>query len=104
MPRDARCCSARCEVSVRVGWAAVGFGAGDLAVLLYVPIALPLVGAQTLGVAGSEGRATRQHSAAGGLWTRPRAIARVAEHVVAREPRSEGEANAPDRGQKTAYL
>ena len=70
MPRDARCCSARCEVSVRVGWAAVGFGARDLAVLLYVPIALPLVGAQTLGVAGSEGRATRQHRVAGGLsWT-----------------------------------
>ena len=67
-------------MSVRVGWAAVGFGAGDLAVLLYVPIALPLVGAQTLGVAGSEGRATRQHRAAGGLWTRPRAIA-LAEHV-----------------------
>ena len=57
-------------MSVRVGWAAVGFGAGDLAVLLYVPIALPLVGAQTLGVAGSEGRATRQHRVAGGLsWT-----------------------------------
>ena len=64
MPRDARCCSARCEVSIRVGWAAVGFGAGDLAVLLYVLIALPLVGAQTLGVAGSERRATRQHRAA----------------------------------------
>ena len=93
MPRDARCCSARCEVSVRVGWAAVGFGAGDLAVLLYVPIALPLVGAQTLGVAGSEGRATRQHRAAGGLWTRAKAMRRARTWRAG----SEGEANAPDR-------
>ena len=92
MPRDARCCSARCEVSVRVGWAAVGFGAGDLAVLLYVPIALPLVGAQTLGVAGSEGRATRQHRAAGGLWTR--AIAR--RDRTWRLARERGEAGAAD--------
>ena len=86
MPRDARCCSARCEVSVRVGWAAVGFGAGDLAVLLYVLVALPLVGAQTLGVAGSEGRATRQHRAAGGLWTRAKSY-RVALERGAREAR-----------------
>ena len=33
-----------------------GLGAGHLAVLLYVLIALPLVGAETLGVAGSQGR------------------------------------------------
>ena len=32
-----------------------GLGAGHLAVLLYVLIALPLVGADTLGVAGSHG-------------------------------------------------
>ena len=100
MPRDARCCSARCEVSVRVEWAAVGFGAGDLAVLLYVPIALPLVGAQTLGVAGSEGRATRQHRAAGGLWTR--AIARR-ESVATRAGTRGRRCSGPFAGVKTAF-
>eukprot|EP00964_Phaeocystis_antarctica_P098698 scaffold64678_cov58-Phaeocystis_antarctica.AAC.2 len=63
MPSDAKCCGTRCEGgaceacggAVRRGGvgAAAGFGAGHLTVLLYVLIALPLVGAEPLGVASA---------------------------------------------------